>query len=480
MNSIALDGVTKTFDSGFSALDGVSLAFSRGELHAILGENGAGKSTLMHALSGLIEPTSGSILVDGRAVRFSSPADALALGVAMVHQRPLLSDSLSVAENVVVGSGVPFVDRNAIRDGIGRLAERWDMDPSRFRTTAALTPQDRFRVALLGALWRNPRFLVLDEPTAVFSAPERERFMECLVRATREGLGAIMITHRLDEALRWSDRVSVLRHGALVHSGPVTQATAAELAPFFSARVAPDAPMIATGESAARAPLSFSAQGLSASFANRPWLRNISFRAEGGEITGVFGLPGNGIDVLEDILTGMLPAATGTVSFERTRAAPHSAVALTAAEITPRALRSAGVGLVPSDRAFRASNPELSLRDVLTCNRALSVRDADAFAQRLLRSEDIDASPSRLASSLSGGQLQRLILARELAEHPAVLILAEPEWGLDVASVARFRERITCLAREGTAVIVLTDSPDTMKENGFFSRAYRLADGVVS
>lgn len=511
MNSIALDDVTKTFDSGYTALDGVSLDFSRGELHVILGENGAGKSTLMHVLSGLIEPTSGSIKADGHAVAFASTADALALGISMVHQRPLLSDSLSIAENVVIGSGHPFVNRDEIRARMQCLASHWDMDESRFRATATLSPQDRFRVALLGALWNEPSFLVLDEPTAVFSGVERERFMECLVRATREGLAAIMITHSVGEALRWSDRVSVLRRGALAYSEKVTQATEREIQPFFTPQP-PSTPLTDLANSTnsnevrdahvaqvcaasdlttrdrtahtcaahTRAQISFSAHALSASFTNRPYLTDITFRADPGEITGIFGLPGNGIDVLEDLLTGMLPAATGSVTFEPACDSRATRVELVSPSITARALRAAGAGLVPSNRAFRGSNPDVSLREVLACYRTLSVHDADAFAESLLRSEGIDAKPSRLAATLSGGQLQRLILARELAENPALLILAEPEWGLDIASVSRFRERMMNAAKDGTTIIILTDSPETMKENGFFSRIYRLDNGALA
>ena len=233
MTTVELDRVTKTFEPSFTALDGISLSFARGEIHTVLGENGAGKSTLMNILSGLISPTEGCVKIDGCAVGFSSPEAALSLGIAMVHQRPLLSDDLSVLENIMLGSSGFFLRRRSARTGIASLSSSWDMRLNLSAHTRNLAPSDRLRTALLASLYRKPSFLILDEPTSVLAPEDRERFMKSLVKARDNGMGIIMITHKLNEAIDWSDRVSVLRHGKLVFSAPAANVTAESLSVFF-------------------------------------------------------------------------------------------------------------------------------------------------------------------------------------------------------------------------------------------------------
>lgn len=483
MNRVELDGVTRKFEPDFTALDRISLAFNRGEIHTILGENGAGKSTLVHILSGLLAPTSGSLRIDGEEVRFSSTRDALDRGIAMVHQRPLLSGKLTVLENALVGATGLFIDRRALQQKIANIAEAWDISLDLARPARTLAPQDRLRTALLAALFREPSFLILDEPTAVLSPDERDRFMESLVRARSAGLGIIVITHKLHEAVRWSDRVSVLRHGKLAFSSPVdgggtaAPVTEENLASFFSKPIEADE---ATSGDESQAPgrgITFSVDSLSVNLQNRPALSGVSFRAEPGTVTGIFGLPGSGIDVLEDLLSGMVEADTGTVSFFHGGEPEGSKTSLSGRSINPRNLRAAGARFVPSDRAFRGSNPELTVRDILLAYRKTGRGEADRFVEKILREEEINVSPARKARTLSGGQLQRLILARELAENPGVLILAEPEWGLDIGSADRFRKRLVSAAASGMTAIVLTDSPDTMKNAGMYRAVHRLDEG---
>lgn len=508
-----LAGVSVVFESAadgsgipyrFTALDGVSLPFSTGELHTILGENGAGKSTLVHVLSGLQEPSAGTVIVDGTGASFSSPADALERGIAMVHQRPLLSDELTVLENVALGSRGLFVRRSAKQREILELAGDWDIDLDLNARVRALSPADRLRAALLGALYAGPSLLILDEPTAVLAPGDRARFMEAAGRARDRGLGIILITHKIEEALRWSDRISVLRKGKLVHSSPMLDGGGKHLVDSSMLEAFLDAPAVGeirpgagpesrreSGDPAIPPQPSFSVNGLSASPANRPPISDISFTAVPGTITGIFGHPGSGMGTLEDALSGMIRPDSGTVTIRMPggnggtgRGHEPKTVALGPSRLNPRRLRDCGVALVPSNRAYRGSHPDLSVADFLLAYRSrawVMRRDGDtAFVADVLEREGIPAAPERLARTLSGGQLQRLILARELASGPSILILTEPEWGLDIRSAALLRERLVESARSGMTVIVLTDTPDTMAIGGFYDTVLRLREGRLS
>lgn len=505
MKRLELENVTRIFEPAFIALDGINLDFERGTIHTILGENGAGKSTLVHILSGLIEPTEGTIRLDGETARFTSSADALAHGIAMVHQRPLLSDGLTVLENIILGMSGIFLDRRKRRDEIAGIAAAWSLDIDLSAPARALSPRDRLYTALLAALFRHPSFLILDEPTAILDPDERDRFMETLVSARNGGLGIIVITHKLQDAIRWSDRISVLRHGKLVFSEPAP-VEEIRLASFFGDRAETNSASTSPGPQAAaganddkttngdraaygnrspngdrarsggsRSGVRFSVTGLSADLPNRVPIHDITFAAEPGTITGIFGLPGSGIDVLEDLLSGMALSDSGTIAFDSADA--KRTERFEGSRITPGRLRAAGAGFVPSNRTFRGANPKLSVRDVLAAYQKTGTAEADRFVRQILDSEDIDTAERRLAGTLSGGQLQRLILARELAQGPRVLILAEPEWGLDIVRTDRFRARLREAAKDGMTIIVLTDSPDAMQGRDLYHQIYRLDEG---
>ncbi len=508
VSKVELDGITMVFPPSidgtapeFRALNGVSLSFARGEVHAILGENGAGKSTLMHVLSGLISPTDGSILADGERARFRSSADALARGIAMVHQRPRLADGLSTIDNALLGESSFFLDRRKAARALDDLAARWNISIDTARAVGEFSPADRLRAALLGALYSDPSFLILDEPTAVLDPDERERFMSAARNSARnEPLGVILVTHKIDDVLTWADRVTVLRKGRIAHSLPVDGIPGGrdQGARWLSSALSPDGDVaISAGDAAISAGAfaisaagsaiiargaAFEVRGLTARPYNRNHVIDISFTARPGEITGIVGHPGSGIDTLEDALCGMDKASEGEI----TLVSPEGARTIQARLLTPAWLRANGVALVPSNRAFRGSHPDIAVRDVLIAGRpdapTGSRKEANAFANAILEAEGIPVPPDRLAGTLSGGQLQRLILARELGgkDAPRALILAEPEWGLDISSVARLRERLRDAARSGIAVLVLTDTPETMTIANFYSRTISLREGRLA
>jgi simple sugar transport system ATP-binding protein len=485
----------------FTALDGVSIDFLPGEVHALLGENGAGKSTLMHILSGLHRPTDGCIVIGGKDYCFASPRDALASGVAMVHQRPILSDELSVMDNILLGPTGLFLNRSRARASIETEARQWDINLDLESPVSTLDPAGRLRTALLAALHSKPDFLVLDEPTSALDPEEHEQFLSAMCDSRSRGLGVILITHRLGEVLRYADRVSVLRKGQIVFSSPVRTSTWEEpvtgelLTKLLDPTGSADAEAAANESAAATAHASpstrlqsgapvFSVSKLSARPSDRDAISEVSFTADEGSITGIFGMVGAGLSTLEDILSGMRKPDTGSITV--------GGVTIPAKKITPAALRKLGITVIPSDRTFRGSNPNLTIRDMLLSRRSDRLfPDAaadDTFVRYILRAEGIDASPARRVRNLSGGQIQRLMLARELAgvtaeksaRAPRVIICAEPEWGLDIASMARLRQRLTAAAASGTAVIVLTDDTESLSDTSFYTRTHILREGRLT
>ena len=482
MKRAELQNIHKKFDDN-AALSGVTLSFFPGELHTILGENGAGKSTLVHILSGLHQPTSGRIQIGGQEISFSSPSQALSAGVAMVHQRPLLCDELSVLENIILGSPGWKLSINKRRKEVSKLAAQWQIPLDLDSPSRTLSAADRLFTALLGALYRSPDFLILDEPSGVFSPEERTGFFESLTRARDRGLGIILITHRIEEALKWSDRISVLREGLLVFSALLKcppkniPITIENLTPFLN----PD-----QRESSHRAEIKndieiqteeivFETRDISFQRTNRPGVRNISFTVQKSEIIGIFGLPGSGLSSLEDILCGMLKPDTGSITILGSQLQPY--------QITPSLLRKLGVGFVPQDRCFRASHPALSIKDILIPYQQNSfIRNTNKetlFVHHILQQENISGPENRRCSTLSGGQLQRLILARELYSEKKILILSEPDWGLDIQSTEKLKIKLIEATKRGMAIVILTDNPDSLKSNGFFTKTWTLSEGTL-
>jgi simple sugar transport system ATP-binding protein len=514
MKRAELRNVNKTFETVLdatgrtktvTALEDVSLAFLPGEIHAILGENGAGKSTLVHILSGLNRPTGGIVLLDGHEVRFDSPSQALAHGIAMVHQRPLLAEDATALDNVLLGLPGIALRRGRRAREITALAKRWSIEVDLAARVRSLDARDRLMTALLSALYREPDFLILDEPTAVLSPDERERFFAALKTASADGRGVILITHRIDEALRLADRVSILRKGHLAFSSPtkktengvpVTESLIREFLDPHSDIPGAEIPSTVT-RSATHWSDDF-AFGFSDLCVNRPErapLRGLSLNVRKGSITGIFGLPDSGLDTLEDALSGMIAVGRGTIEIagakpaepenhDDANIAPNGRIRLSGKHITPAALRAAGVAFVPSDRSFRGSHPDLTINDLLVAYRDtgfLTNKKADsAFVRSLLDAEELDIPPTRAARTLSGGQLQRLILARELASQPRTLILAEPEHGLDIRSTERLRDTLSRAAASGTAIVILTGDPESIGAESFYHEKKILREGAFA
>ena len=457
--ALELTGIRKSFD-GVIALDGAVFAARAGEVHALLGENGAGKSSLMNVAAGLYAPDAGAIAIAGHPVALSGPAEARACGIGMVHQHFKLVKPFTIAENILLAnprphyrSGIQEI-RAVIRQKAGELG--FNIDPERRVDTLAVAEQQQ--VEIVKVLVGGARILILDEPTAVLAPSEATDLLVMLRRFAADGGAVVLITHKMREALGTSDAITVLRAGRTVWSGAPDATNERELARAVVGEVESPAPRAAARPGAVRLSVrDLRAEG--AGGAER--VRGVTFEARAGELLGIAGVEGAGQQELLRALAGRLPATAGTVT------AP------------------ARTAFVPEDRQRDA----LILPFTLTENVAL--KDAGAARGRVrwprwrettaallqrfgVRPDDPDAR----ASALSGGNQQRLVLARELGESPEAVIAENPTRGLDVAATAATHASLLAMRDAGAAVIVYSSDLDELLE--LADRMLVMHDGVAT
>lgn len=462
--------LSKVF-AGVAAVNRVSINFQAGRIHAILGENGAGKSTLMHLLSGLYRPDAGAILLNGRQVAFSSPRAALAAGIAMVHQHFMLVPSLSTAENVVLalpGNRWQRIQRRQLIHDIRALAHRYGLTIDAFDApVASLSVGAQQRVEILKALASSARVLILDEPTAVLTPAEVENLFGILRGLKGEGYCLIIITHKIPEVLALADRLSVLRRGRLVTTREVTDCTPNELATLMIGdpqtvvpAVTPPSAALATQKSNPMPALALDHVSTSPP-PERMALHDISFTAYSGDIIGIAGVDGNGQAELAELLLGLLSPTHGAISIQgrRMRAC------------TPAQFRAAGVALIPHDRRHEGLALSLSIEENLLLNsqvlstftpgRCFSPHRMRHFAEQQMTRFQIRAvSPAHPVAVLSGGNQQRVVIARELAQAPTILIAANPSRGLDIGATAYVHQTLRAHARRGASVLLISTDLD--------------------
>jgi simple sugar transport system ATP-binding protein len=458
-----LAGITRRF-ARVVALDGVDLTVDAGEIHALVGENGAGKSTLMNVLVGLLRPDAGEMLVGGERYVPRTAADAIARGIGMVHQHFMLVPPMTVAENLILGrerARMGLLDLPRAEREIRAASERYGLavDPRSRVNTLSVGAQQRaeiLRVLLAGA-----RILVLDEPTAVLTPQEAESLFAVLRRLRSGGTTIILITHRLAEVTALADGVTVLRRGTVVASARVATLTQASLARSMVGRELPrpsSRPPAPTGDTV----LCLSevterdARGVVT-------LDGVSLSVRAGEIVGIAGVAGNGQTELQEVAAGLRPPRWGRVEVDRQ-------------DLTGRGRRAfldAGVAFVPEDRLDRGLVGEWSVADDLVLGRhrrrgmsRYGLVDRTAVARRatdLVRGHDVrPPDPSRRTASLSGGNQQKVVMARELEDHPRVLVAAEPTRGVDVGAVAALHRALVDAATRGTGVLLLSAEIDEL------------------
>lgn len=457
--AVELDGIWKRFP-GVIANAGAGLTVRPGTVHAVLGENGAGKTTLMNCLAGVYRPDEGHVRIDGQEMRFSAPADALAAGIGMVHQEFRLVPTFTVAENVVLGAAPRVLDRAEIERQVGELAVRFGFDAEPDRPVWQLSMGERQRVEILKALWRDARVLILDEPTAVLTPQEAVELGEVLRRMVADGRSVIFISHKLDEVVSFCDEATVLRGGETVAASiPVADVDAAELARLMVGDVAVEPVPVAVampGDAALTVDnLSVrDARGLLA-------VAGVSLEVRSGEIVGIAGVAGNGQRALTDAIAGLERVESGTVTVMRTDVT----------NAPPQRRFSAGLAYVPEDRLGVGLAPKLPvtenavMREYRTLRRGplLNWSTAREFCDRIVEQFDVKIGKREAPlAGLSGGNLQRLLLGRELSGMPDIVVASQPTRGLDVAGVRAIQRLIVQQRDEGTGVLLVSEDLDEL------------------
>jgi ABC-type uncharacterized transport system ATPase subunit len=427
-------------------------------VHALLGENGAGKSTLMNVLYGLLQPDEGEIRLRGEPIRISSPREAIGLRIGMVHQHFMLIPVMTVAENVVLASEPrkgALLDRDAAEERVRELADRFGLrvDPRAYVEDIGVGQQQR--VEILRVLHRGADILILDEPTAVLTAQEIAELFKVLRALTAEGVSVIFISHKLREVLEIADRVTVLRRGKKIDTVPTEGATEASLAKLMVGR---DVLFrVEKEESHAGEPVLEVSELEAEDDRGLPALRGLSLQVRGGEIVGIAGVDGNGQSELVEAITGLRPVLAGHIR-------------VSGRDVTGSGVRgslAAGVSHIAEDRHRRGLVLDFSLAENLALREyrrpplsrmgLLSPKRMDAAARPLLEQYDVRGGrPETPASSLSGGNQQKVVIARELAEEPKVTIAAQPTRGLDVGAIEFVHGRLIEQRDEGRAVLLVS------------------------
>jgi simple sugar transport system ATP-binding protein len=468
---LEIKGLTKRFGS-FTANDKIDLTVEPGEIHCLLGENGAGKSTLMNMLYGLLDPTEGEILLDGKPVSFASPGDAIAAGIGMVHQHFMLIPVFSVAENVMLGReqtrGVGVLNRHAAATMVRELSDRYKLavDPDAMIEDIPVGVQQR--VEIIKALANDAQVLILDEPTAVLTPQEIDELMEIMRALKERGTSIIFITHKLREVKAIGDRISVVRRGKLVGTAPpsTSEAELAEMMVGRSVKLRVDKAPAEPGEPV------LEARGVSVVDARGvPVVRDVSFEARAGEVLAVAGVQGNGQTELIKALLGLIRPSAGEIWLDGQNISKHG----------PRQSLEDGIGYIPEDRSHDGYVGAFSVRENLVLDlyrndefsRGLAL-DRDAIAANAdSRIEEFDIrteSRESPVSALSGGNQQKVVVAREFSRPLKVLIASQPTRGVDVGSIEFIHKRIIEERDRGTAVVIVSTELDEV-----FALADRIA-----
>lgn len=461
IDSLEMRGITKRFP-GVLASDHVDFDVKTGEVHALLGENGAGKSTLMKILYGLYHPDEGQILLNGKPVSIASPNDSINLGIGMIHQHFMLVQTLTVAENVALGlpsSRGALTDLDRVSKRIIELAEIYSLkiDPDAYIWQLSVGQQQR--VEIIKALYRGAALLILDEPTAVLTPQEVDELFVIMKQMVRDGHALIFISHKLHEVVEISQRVSVLRDGRKIGTRPTSETTKQDLANWMVGReigFAPDRGETNLGE------VRLKLDGVQCgSDRGTPGLRGVSLEVRSGEILGIAGVSGNGQRELAESITGLRKVTGGHVQLEG-----QNVTNFPPAELTGRML-----SYIPEERMRDGMIKEFSIAENMILrehhkrpfsrNGFLNLRDIAGHTDQLISQFHVK-TPSRdtHAKNLSGGNIQKVVLAREISRNPRVIIAAQPTRGLDIGATEYVREQLLVERRKGVAILLISEDLD--------------------
>ncbi|MEX3314373.1 ABC transporter ATP-binding protein [Sulfitobacter sp. PS-8MA] len=456
-----LSGVTKAYP-GVVANDNVSLLIAPGEVHALLGENGAGKSTLVKMIYGLVKPDAGQMQMHGQSYAPTDPHAARQAGVGMVFQHFSLFDALSVAENIALGMENPPKMRE-LSQQIRDVSDTYGLPLSPDRTVGDLSAGERQRVEIIRCLLQEPKLLIMDEPTSVLTPQEVEILFKTLRKLSAEGTAILYISHKLEEIRSLCDSATILRLGKVVGHCTPRETSARDMAEMMvgSALKTP------TRESKEPGKVMLTLDKLSArsdSAFGMP-LRDISVEVRRGEVLGIGGVAGNGQDELLNALSGETLVSPGMLSFD------GRDIGL----LGPTARRALGVLTAPEERLGHAAVPDMSLtenamltgaaREELERGGMLDWGKARSFAEKIIKTFDVRTpGPGNAARSLSGGNLQKFVIGREVLQRPELLVVNQPTWGVDASAAAAIRQALLDLASGGTAVIVISQDLDELME----------------
>ncbi|GAC1483789.1 MAG: ABC transporter ATP-binding protein [Candidatus Dormibacteria bacterium] len=464
--AVRMRGITKQFP-GVLANDHVDFDLRPGEIHALVGENGAGKSTLMNVLYGLIKPDSGEILVEGKPVSLQGPRDAIRNGIGMVHQHFMLIPVFTVHENVVLGrepvTAGGIYDRTQARSDIQQLTRTYGLALDPDARVADLPVGLQQRVEIVKVLFRGARILIMDEPTGVLTPQEAKDLFRVLRDLVKSGKTIIFISHKLKEVLEISDRITVMRRGKVVgqlQTGETNEESIARMMVGRDVLLRVDKPVAKPG------PIVLGVENLTAlSDQGVPALRGLSFELHQGEILGIAGVEGNGQSELIEVLAG-------------TRRATAGRILLGNREITSlgaKIIRDIGVGHIPEDRRGAGLVLNYSVADNLVLGRQrsakfswygllLRLKAILAFAKQLVTEFDIRTSSSATAArTLSGGNQQKIIVAREMSSQPRLLLAAQPTRGVDIGAIEFIHRRLVAQRDEGAAVLLVSAELDEIR-----------------
>ena len=449
----------------FTANDEISLSLRPGVIHALLGENGAGKSTLVKIIYGALQPSAGELRWHGRPVSVASPAAARRLGIGMVFQHFSLFDALSVVENIALALPGAF-DREGLASRIAGVSREYGLPLEPDALVADLSVGERQRIEIVRCLLQEPRLLIMDEPTAVLTPQEADQLFVTLRRLAGEGCAVLYISHRLEEVKRLCHHATILRHGKVTANVDPAEETAASLARLM---MGADVHEVSTDVQESDGAVMLSASDLTLP-AEGPFgvrLRNVSLQVRAGEVVAIAGVAGNGQTELFDALSGeRLAPGEGSIAL--------AGVSCGAQGITAR--RRLGAAFVPEERLGHSALPSLVLSDnVLLTRHASDTGMVNAgfvdgprtreVGDRVVRCFDVRTShPNPQASALSGGNLQKFVLGRELDRNPRIVVINQPTWGVDAGAAALIRQSLIDMARAGAAVLVISQDLDEIFE----------------
>jgi len=454
---LELKGITKRFP-GVVANDDVNFELAPGEVHALLGENGAGKSTLMNILYGLYHPDEGEIRLHGKAARISSPREAIDLGIGMVHQHFMLIPVMTVAENIVLASEPkrgPFLNLDEAEERVADISKRFGLTVNPGARVESISVGQQQRVEILKALYRGAEILILDEPTAVLTPQEASELFEVIGSLKEQGKSIIFITHKLNEVLEIADRITVLRRGKTIDTVPRAGATEESLARLMVGRevlLRVDKPPASPGKALLQVEdvRVIDERGLEA-------VREVSLQVRAGEIVGIAGVDGNGQTELVDAVTGLRKPASGRI-------------VVAGEDVTGDSCREcfdAGLGHIPEDRQLRGLILDFTLAENIVIHDFrdepsstfgwLHPRFMLSRAREWLKAFDVrGGGPDTLAAALSGGNQQKVVVAREIGREPRVLVAAQPTRGIDVGAIEFIHRRLVEERDEGKAILLVS------------------------